>query len=67
MNLKIVSGYQDTRDNQEDFAITPFLFLVYMNGGIIKVIGLGICWGWFSFYIGIGNNIPKGYPNFKKL
>ena len=65
--MRIIGGYQDTRTNKEDFAITPFIFGVWLNGGITKVVGLGLCWGWFSCYLGIGFNIPKNYPTFKNL
>jgi hypothetical protein len=27
--IHLVSGFQDTRSNQEDFAITPYLFGVF--------------------------------------
>lgn len=57
--FKIVSGYQDTRTNKEDFALTPYLFSVLYFGKIIKIFGIGVCWGYYSFYIGIGKNISK--------
>ena len=63
---KIIGGYQDTRSNHEDFAITPYLMCVYMNQHI-KVFGIGICWGYYAAYIGIGINIPKDYPRFKHV
>lgn len=59
MNVKILSRYEDTRTNKEDFALTPFLFGVYMNGKIIKVYGIGICWGWWAVNVSLGFNIPK--------
>lgn len=65
--FRIVSGFQDTRENKEDFAITPYLFGVWVTGNEIKIRGIGICWGWYSFYIGIGTNIPNEYPTFKIL
>lgn len=65
--MRIIGGYQDTRKNGEDFAITPYLFGVLMIGSIMCVYGIGICWGWHSAYIGIGKNIPKDYPSFKTL
>jgi len=54
----------DTRTNREDFAITPFIFGVWANATVIKVFGLGICWGWWSIYFGLGFNIPKKFPFF---
>jgi len=65
--MRIIGGYQDTRTNNEDFAITPFLFGVWSNGVIVKIFGIGICWGFYSVYIGIGFGIPKKYPSFKVL
>jgi hypothetical protein len=62
--MKIIGGYQNTKTNNEDFAITPYLFAVYYSGESIKVIGLGLCWGFSSVYIGTGFGIPKGYRNF---
>lgn len=64
--MRIAGGYQDTRDNGEDFALTPYLFLVYFNSEI-KVFGIGLCWGFYSFYLGIGFNIPKDYKFFKQI
>ena len=65
--MRIIGGYQNTKTNNEDIALTPYLFGVYANGKIIKVYGIGICWIYFSFYIGIGFNIPKDYKSFKTL
>jgi len=65
--MRIVRGYQNTKNNNEDFAITPYLFGVKMNGIVIKVFGLGLCWGHHSVYFGIGFNLPKNYPSFKIL
>lgn len=61
--MRVLKGYQDTRTNKEDLAITPYLFLVYYNNHI-KVFGVGICWIWFSFYLGMGFNVPKNIPSF---
>ncbi len=62
--MKLIGGYQDTRNNKEDLALTPYLFTVYVKGKVIKVYGLGICWFYYSIYLGIGFNIPKGYKSF---
>lgn len=67
LNIRIIGGYQDTRSNKEDIAITPYLFGVYVNGEILKVRGIGLCWLYYSVYIGIGLNIPKGVPGFINL
>lgn len=65
--MKIIAGFQDTRLNNEDFAITPFLFGVCTTLETISVYGIGICWGYYSVYIGLGFGIPKGFPTFKIL
>lgn len=67
LNIRIIGGYQDTRLNKEDIALTPYLFGVYVNGEILKVRGIGLCWLYYSVYIGIGLNIPKGVPGFINL
>jgi hypothetical protein len=50
---RIIGGYQNTRTNKEDFALTPYLFSVWVTGEIIKVRGVGICWGHHSVYLGL--------------
>lgn len=67
LNIRIIGGYQDTSSNKEDIAITPYIFGVYVNGEILKVRGIGLCWIYYSVYIGIGLNIPKGVPGFINL
>lgn len=62
--LRFMSGYQDTRRNREDLALTPYIFGVKANYNKSKVIGIGICWIYYAIYIGIGINIPKKYPWF---
>jgi hypothetical protein len=64
---KIIGGYQNTKLNKEDFAITPYLFGVWTTLEIVSVYGIGLCWGHHSVYIGFGFGIPKGYPTFKVL
>lgn len=65
--LSLTSGFQDTRTNNEDFAITPYIFGVYVNRPICSVIGIGICWGYYAIFIGITKNAPKNYPKFTIL
>jgi hypothetical protein len=65
--MRLIAGFQDTRLNKEDFAITPFLFGVCATLGIVSVYGIGLCWGYYSVYIGFGFGIPKDYPTFKIL
>jgi len=63
MKLNIIGGFQDTRTNHEDFALTPFLYLVFVNK-ISKAFGLGLCWGHCAVFLGISINAPKGMPRF---
>ena len=63
--MRIIGGYQDTRVNGEDFALTPYLFSVVVNGDILKIYGLGICWGFYSAYLGIAFNLPRQYKSFQ--
>ena len=67
LNIRIIGGYQDVRTNKENIALTPYLFGVYVNGEILKVRGIGLCWLYYSVYIGFGLNIPKGVPGFINL
>jgi len=48
---KMITGYQDTRDNNEDFALTPYLFFIYANVDDLKIVGLGLCWGFISIFV----------------
>ena len=63
--IRIIGGYQNTRINDECFAITPFLFLVEYFGRKIKIIGIGICWGYYAFFIALSFGISKKYPVLK--
>ena len=67
VTCRFIGGFQDTRTNGEDFAITPYLFAVWVTGKILKVRGIGLCWGYYSVYLGLGWNIPSNYPSFKNL
>lgn len=67
VSCRFIGGFQDTRTNKEDFALTPYLFGVWVTGEVIKVRGLGICWGYYSIFLGFGWNLPKNYPSFKVL
>ena len=63
VKLRLQGGYQNTKNNREDFALTPYLFLVKYWADI-KVLGIGICWAHYSFWIGIGYNVPSNVPYF---
>ena len=61
--VKLICGFKDTRKNNEDFSLTPYLFCVYSNDEKkIKVYGLGICWGYYSVFLCLATGTPKGYP-----
>lgn len=60
--MRIMGGYQDTRTNNEDFALTPFLFGIFVKKA--KLVGIGICWGWWSLSIGIALSLPKQIKSF---
>ena len=62
--MRTLFGFKDTRKNKEDFALTPYLFSVVMKGVCIKIFGIGLCWGYYSVYIGLGFNLPKNYKTF---
>ena len=66
MKVNFLSGYQNTKKNGEDFALTPYLFLVNGQNYESKCLGIGICWGYYGFFIAFATNIPKGFPFFKK-
>ena len=57
----------DTRTNKEDFALTPYLFGVWVIVEIVQVYGIGVCWGWYSVYVALSKNMPKNYPSFKVI
>ena len=59
MKIALISGYQDTRDNGEDFALTPYLFSVVSTKNFFKIYGIGISWGWWCIHIGFMFNAPK--------
>lgn len=61
--MRFLSGYMSTTLNNEDFALTPYIFIVSSNYKA-KIRGFGICWGYAAVYIGLGVNIPKAYPTF---
>jgi hypothetical protein len=62
---KMIGGYQNTKINKEDFALTPYLFIVFEKLEIISAYGIGLCWGHHSTYIGFGFGIPKDFPTFR--
>lgn len=66
MRYRIFGVFMDTRSNNENFALTPYLVGVwrpFRDTG--HIAGIGLCWGWYRCYIGIGSNIPDTYSSFK--
>jgi len=61
--IKLLFGYQDTRTNKEDMALTPYIFLVCVNEES-KAYGFGLCWFYCSIYVAVGFNIPTIFPTF---
>lgn len=62
---RILFGYMNTYYNGEDFAITPYLYGWMPDTSEVKIIGLGLCWGYYSVTVAICNNTPEGFPTFK--
>lgn len=63
--MKIIAGYIDTRTNGEDVALTPYIHGVWVNYETHKIVGLGVCFIYYSFFLGLGFNLPKGYQRFR--
>jgi len=64
--MKIVYGYQNTKENGEDIALTPYIFGVFVNGKVLRVYGLGLCFIHWSFYIALGFGVPKNWKQLLK-
>ena len=65
--MKIIICFQDTRTNDEDFAITPYIFLVCGAVSKSHFFGLGLCWGYYSICFALGFNLPKNYKTFRVI
>lgn len=64
--MRILGGYQNTKNSNEDFALTPYIFSVMVRVEKTRAFGLGICWGYYAAYLGIGFNVPKSFKSFKR-
>lgn len=65
--MKPIIGYEDTRTNNEDLALTPYVSFVRALGkNKQQVYGLGLTWIHSSLFLGFGLNLPKDYPFFVK-
>ena len=66
--VRLMGGFLDTRTQQEDFALTPYIGLVYVNiPKSVKVIGISFTWGYYCVHLSLGFNIPKEYPLFRVI
>ena len=68
--IGIVGVYSDTRTNNEDIAITPYLSLFYVNDifnniGRVFIAGISITFLYNSIGVGITYNYPHGRASFK--
>lgn len=55
--MKIITAIVDTRKNDEDLALTPYLSLMHEKKS--KTYGLGLCWLFYGLAIGLSFNWPK--------
>lgn len=67
--MKTFTGFKDTRKNKEDFALTPYLFWVWVNKpwpdkSRFLAFGIGLTWGWWAVCIGLAFNPPESMPDF---
>lgn len=62
--MDIIGGLQNTK-GVEDFALTPFIFLVRMKA--LKAYGMGIQWGYWGAFIGVSFNWPLREKRFRIL
>lgn len=67
--MNVVFDYMDTRDNGEDFALTPYVGLVYSWVDIPKVVlsknvGLCLCWGWWAVALYLSFGLANRFPFF---
>lgn len=51
--MNIATGFQDTRVNNEDMALTPYLFLVKAKAEKTTCLGIGLCWIYYAAFIGV--------------
>lgn len=63
--MRFLIRAEDTRKNGEDFALTPFITIVWPSYLHIKSYGIGFNWGWKNITFLIGFHIPKSIPFFK--
>ncbi len=65
--IEPIGGYLDTRTNNEDFAITLYVSGFWARRGTIIMVGLGITWGWWSLFLGLGFDLPKRIKRFRVI
>ena len=53
--MRISIRTQDTRNNNEDFALTPFVFLINAKVEHLWSYGFGLCWGYWAIGLSLIN------------
>lgn len=66
--MRIITFYQNNTSKKEDTIITPYLYIVHVNGeDNLKLRGIGVSLFNHSISIGMAINLPKGYPFFTNI
>ena len=62
--MKVIIRVSNTQNNQEDLAITPYLFFAHSddNRDLDGFYGLGMCWGYLACCIGFSKGSYPGLP-----
>ena len=65
---RVLFVYQNTKNSDEDLALTPYLFLpISKKNDNYKMIGIGFCWFHFAVAVCFSTNVPNGFPTFRKI
>jgi hypothetical protein len=59
---KVIFGKGSFKD--DDFALTPYIFIVCTVGQHGNYYGLGIAWGWWGVFAGIAIGVGRFTPGF---
>lgn len=59
---KLIFGSGSFKD--EDFALTPYLFLVHSKATDSSCYGIGIAWGWWGVFTAVAIGVPVNTPRF---
>ena len=63
--VKLLFAVQNTKWNDEDFALTPFIFTPFSRTHDVTFIGIGLCWGHYAGAVCLAFNVPKKFPMFR--